>query len=124
MTGGEDVPRTAEPPAEFDSYELVLLRRSAGQPEVDDATGDLIQAQHLGHFANMREAGYMKVAGPLREQADEDLRGICLYQVGSVEEARGLAESDPAVRAGHLEVEVMRWYTAKGALAFPLLSPT
>jgi uncharacterized protein YciI len=118
MSDGEEEPRTAEPPAEFDEYELVLLRRMMELPETDEAAADLLQAQHLGHFASMREKGYMKVAGPLGDRPDESLRGICIYQVGSVEEARRLAELDPAVRAGHLRVEVMRWYTAKGALTF------
>jgi len=38
----------------------------------------------------------------------------------TVPAARRLAEADPAVAAGRLEVEVMTWYTQKGALAFPL----
>jgi uncharacterized protein YciI len=116
-SGGE--PRTAEPPTEFDTYELVLLCSPAEEVEIDDAPAELLQRQHLGHFANMREAGYLKVAGPLREGPDEKLRGICIYQVGSIDEARRLAELDPAVQAGHLEVVVMKWYTAKGAVNFP-----
>jgi hypothetical protein len=64
----------------------------------------------------MTEAGYLKVVGPLEQQPDESWRGVCIYQVGSLEKARLLAEMDPAVRAGQLSIEVMRWYTAKGAL--------
>ncbi len=116
---GVGAPRTAEPPAEFDRYELVLLRRAEGRPEIDEETEELLQAQHLGHFASMREAGHLKVAGPLDDQPDDSWRGICLYQAGSLEEARRLAEMDPAVRAGQLRVDVMIWYTAKGALRFP-----
>jgi uncharacterized protein YciI len=108
--------RTAGPPAEFDTYELVLLRRPEGRPEIEDESAELLQRQHLGHLANMTEAGYVKVVGPLEGQPDESWRGVCIYQVGSLEEARRLAEMDPAVRAGQLSVEVMRWYTAKGAL--------
>jgi uncharacterized protein YciI len=52
----------------------------------------------------------------LSDQPDDGWRGICLYQVGSLEEARRLAELDPAVRAGVFSVDVMSWYTAKGAL--------
>jgi uncharacterized protein len=112
-------PRTAEPPDEFDVYELVVLRRPINAPAIDDATAELFQRQHLGHFATMKEAGYMKVAGPLDNQPDENWRGVCLYQVGSLAEARRLAESDPAVRAGRFVVDVMNWYTAKGAIPFP-----
>jgi uncharacterized protein len=113
-------PRTAEPPDEFDVYELVLLRRPSDLPAIDDATAELFQRQHLGHFATMKEAGYLKVAGPLDDQPDESWRGVCLYQVGSLAEARRLAESDPAVRAGRFSIDVMSWYTKKGALHFSL----
>jgi uncharacterized protein YciI len=111
--------RTAEPPDEFDVYELVILRRPDDAPPLDDEAAELLQRQHLGHFASMKEAGYMRVAGPLDNQPDESWRGICLYQVGSLEEARRLAQSDPAVRAGRFSIDVMNWYTAKGALPFP-----
>jgi uncharacterized protein YciI len=112
-------PRTAEPPEEFDLYELVVLRWPKGRAEIDDETAERLQGQHLGHLAEMTEAGYLKVAGPLDEQPDESLRGICIYKVGSVQEARRLAELDPAVRAGRLAIDVMSWYTEKGALLFP-----
>jgi uncharacterized protein len=114
-----DEPRTAQPPAEFDSYELVILRRPADPPVFDDETRELLHAQHLGHFATMKDAGYLKVSGPLADQADESMRGICIYQVGSLAEARRLAELDPAIRAGIFEIEVLTWLTAKGALSFP-----
>ena len=44
---------------------------------------------------------------------------MCLYQAGSVAEARRLAEADPAVQSGRVRVEVMTWMTVQGALAFP-----
>ena len=74
---GKANPRTAEPPAEFDVYELVLLRRPEGRQEIDEETADLLQRQHLGHFANMTEAGYLKVVGPVETQPDDSWRGVC-----------------------------------------------
>jgi uncharacterized protein YciI len=118
-----DEPRTAEPPAEFDTYQLVILRRPSDPPAYDEETRALLQRQHLGHFATMKDAGHMGVAGPLSDQPDDSLRGVCVYQVGSVEEARRLAESDPAVRAGVFEVGVMTWRTATGAMAFGPAQP-
>lgn len=114
----DEAPRTVEPPLEFESYEFVILQVPADAPEIDDEAAALLQGQHLGHFANMRDAGHLKAAGPLREQPDQRLRGICIYQVGSVEEVRALAAQDPAVRAGQLEAVVMKWYTTKGAVTF------
>jgi uncharacterized protein YciI len=111
-------PPTAEPPAEFDIYELVLLRRGHPDPAPDQATIELLQRQHLGHLHAMKVAGHLAVAGPFRDQPDENWRGLCLYSTGSLDEARRLAEADPAVRAGQLTVDVMHWYTARGALTF------
>jgi uncharacterized protein len=112
---GAAAPRAADPPREFDTYEFVLLRLSSSAPVLDAAAAALLQRQHLGHLEMMKEAGHLKVSGPLTNQPDESLRGICIYQVGSLEEARRLAELDPAVRGGKLVVEVMNWLTAKGA---------
>ena len=113
-----DAPRIAEPPAEFDTYQLVLLVRPDVLPDHDEATIDLLHHQHLGHFADMRDAGHLVASGPLSEQPDEHWRGICIYRTGSVEEARRLAELDPAVIAGRFTLEVMTWRTPKGALTW------
>jgi uncharacterized protein YciI len=114
----QPTPATAEPPTEFDKHQLVLLRRPADAPDLDPAEVERLQALHLGHLAAMKDAGFVKVSGPLEDQPDESWRGICLYQTGSLVEARRLAELDPAVRAGRLEIEVMTWLTPKCALRF------
>jgi uncharacterized protein len=113
------VEETADPPEEFDEYELVLLLRGNNPPDLDEEASELLQRQHLGYLRSMREKGYLKVAGPFDEQPDPRWRGIALYQVGSVDEVERLAREDPAVKAGRLDVEVMKWYCAKGAVAFP-----
>ncbi len=112
---------TAEPPDEFDEYELVILLRGANPPTLDDEAADLMQRRHLGYLQAMLDAGHMKVAGPFAEQPDETWRGLSLYQVGTVEEAERLAREDPAVKAGLLDVTVMKWCCEKGAVAFPEL---
>lgn len=104
---------------EFEVYQLVLLRRGPSwTPGSTEALKEL-QAQHLAHLGAMAEQGKMVAAGPFGDQDDETLRGLCLYRVGSVDEARGLAEQDPMVQAGRLKVEVMSWYTEKGYVVFP-----
>jgi uncharacterized protein YciI len=91
---------TAEPPAEFDVYQLVIIRRPESIPELTEEEEDRLQALHLGHLFAMMEAGHMLVAGPLTDQPDESWRGVSIYQVGSVEEARRLAEDEVAAEAG------------------------
>jgi uncharacterized protein YciI len=110
---------TADPPAEFDTYQLVLLRRPPTARELPDDEADVLQGQHLGHLAAMKRAGHILASGPFRDQPDEAYRGMCLYCVESCQQARSLAEADPAVRVGQLEVDVMTWLTPKGSLAGP-----
>ncbi len=114
MTGGE--PPEAAPPDSFDEYELVLLWSGPRRSELESADAERLQRQHLGHLEAMRAAGHLLVAGPLMEQPDPRLRGICIYRTGSLARSRELASSDPAVVAGRLEVETMRWLTRPGAL--------
>ncbi len=54
--------------------------------------------------------------GPVLDQPDESMRGIAFYRTGSLEEARRLAEQDPAVRAHRLAIEVMTWWCPPGTM--------
>ena len=103
-------------PFALDRVEFVLLKRAPTWRALPDEEAEALQRAHLDHLGEMRRAGHMKIAGPLDEQPDETLRGVCLYTTGSLERTRELAESDPAVRAGQLCVDVMYWYFPKGEL--------
>jgi uncharacterized protein YciI len=112
---------TAGPPAQFDRYHCVVLLRGDNPPALDAVQSQQLQSEHLGHLKKMSDEGHMLVAGPFANQWDDSMRGMCLYNASlSRQQVREFAESDPAVRAGRLKVEIMDWYTAKGALAFPL----
>ena len=102
---------------ELDGYSFVLLKRGPRALEFTDEQLDRLQEQHLAHLAAMSEQGHLVLAGPFSQQADETLRGFCLYRT-SVEETRRLAESDPSVRAGRMAVDVMGWWTKRGSLPF------
>ena len=100
---------------ELESYSFVLLKRGPRAAEFSDEELERLQAQHLAHLAAMHEQGHMLLAGPFSDQADETLRGFCLYRT-SVDETRRLAESDPSVQAGRMAVDVMGWWTKRGSL--------
>jgi uncharacterized protein YciI len=100
----------------MERFEFVLLRRPAGRAEIPDEEAERLQDLHTGHLAAMRAAGHLRLAGPFDEQRDESLRGLCVYQTGSIGRTRELAESDPAVVAGRMEVDVMYFYCMKGEL--------
>lgn len=94
---------------ELHEFQLILLRTPQGAPDYDDETTARIQREHLAFYAALREDGRVVTNGPVMRQPDETLRGIAIYAMASVQEASTLAETDPAVRAGRLEVVAMTW---------------
>ena len=103
----------------LEAYELVMLRRPADATPYNDPTLERIQREHLAYHAELRAAGQVVTNGPLTDQPDESLRGLTFYRTGSLDEARRLAEADPAVKAGRLVVDVMTWYCPAGTMRQP-----
>jgi uncharacterized protein YciI len=101
---------------DLEAFELVILRRPPSAPDYDEATLDRIQREHLAYLESLRAAGHIATNGPVLDQPDESLRGLTFFRTGSLEEARRLAEQDPAVLAGRLAVEVMTWLCRPGTL--------
>lgn len=56
----------------------------------------------------------MVVAGPFGDNGP--LRGIFVFKVGSIDEARELAATDPAVKAGRLAIDIHPWLVPEGVL--------
>jgi uncharacterized protein YciI len=54
------------------------------------------------------------VAGPFGD--DGRLRGIFVFRVDSLDEARNLTQTDPAVQAGRLALELHPWLVPEGIL--------
>lgn len=83
-----------------------------GQNEEEAAE---LQKEHLAHLSKMYELGYADISGPFGD--DGDIRGITIYNVPTLKIADSLANSDPMVKAGRLEIEIHPWWAGKG---FPL----
>lgn len=94
-------------------YMGFLVRGPKWTAEATEESGR-IQASHLAHMGKLHEAGKLVVAGPFTDGGQ--VRGIVVYKVGSIEEARALTEADPAVRAGRLAVEMHPWMVQRGIL--------
>lgn len=104
---------------DLETFELVILRVPADAPEWDDVEGERLQREHLAFLTAQRDAGRAVGAGPLRDQADQGMRGLVFYRTGSLEEARRISLEDPMVRAGHLEPDVMTWFCPPGTMGQP-----
>ena len=105
---------------EFDSYYIVFLRRPAQPTQYDQPKLEDIQKRHLARLGELYRAGKALTAGPFDEQDDERNRGLIILPASlGKDEVRRLASEDPAVKAGRLEVQIVRWYTQKGTALFP-----
>ena len=101
-----------EPEYEMKQYFLVLLKKGENRAH-DSLTVQKIQAGHMAHISKMAEDKKLDIAGPIG--ANEDLRGIFILNVETIEEAKELCESDPAVQSGRLTYEVYPWWGANNS---------
>lgn len=110
----EDVMKKPTTPIKMTRAYLGFLRRGPKwTPERTAATEELQKA----HMANMNRLAMMKklvVAGPFG--GDGTMRGIFVFKVASLEEAKVLAETDPAVQAGRLAIDMHTWLVPEGVL--------
>ncbi len=106
-------------PPQFDTYFMVFLKAAENRDNSDpEATMD-IQRQHRAHLRKLREDGKILAAGPLEAPEGHPLRGIVFYRGDlAPEDVERMAGADPAVQAGRLKVEVLRWWTPKGEVSF------
>ena len=101
------------------SYFLVILKTGT------NATTDqeLIRESFRGHLDNINKLvseEKMVVAGPLGSN-DKNYRGIfILNNIASVEEAKEVLQTDPAISNGLLDYEIFTWY---GSAALPEYLP-
>jgi uncharacterized protein len=94
-------------------YFVFLTRGEKWTPEKTPATEEI----QKGHMANINRLAEMKkliAAGPFGD--DGRLRGIFVFRVGSLEEAKALTATDPAVQAGRLAMEFHTWMVPEGVL--------
>ena len=73
-----------------------------------------IQKGHLSYMDSLHTQGKLVMAGPFVDNSP--YRGVVVYRVASVAEAKTLAAGDPAVKAGRLVLEARPWMTFKGIL--------
>lgn len=96
-------------------YVLVVLK--TGPTRVPD--GEARTAMFAGHFANMErlaKAGKLAVAGPFMP-SDSGWRGLFIFAVESVEEAKALTETDPVIVNGEMVAEYHPWYGSAALMA-------
>lgn len=78
------------------------------------ATAEERQKYFEGHMANIKkltEEKKLVLAGPFMKN-DRNYRGIFIFNCATIEEAKALVETDPAVAAKIFDVELTLWYSS------------
>ncbi len=89
-------------------YILVMLKtgdnKTAGKQESNEAFRG-----HMENIDKLVKDGKLIVAGPLGKN-DKTYRGIFILNVPTIEEARELVLTDPAIKANLLAADLFEWY--------------
>ena len=94
---------------DYGMHQYVMAFLKAGpNRDLPEEEAKQLQSDHLENISKMAEEGHLVLAGPFLD--DGDVRGIYIFDVDTVEEAEELTNSDPAVQAGSLVMELKPWY--------------
>lgn len=94
---------------DFGMKRYVMAFLKAGPNRDQDSTeAARLQRAHLDNINRLAEEKKLIVAGPFLDASD--VRGIYIFDVETVEEATALTNTDPAIKAGRLVMELHPWY--------------
>jgi len=107
-------PVLAQTQTEMTQYFMVLLRRGPAWTAAVTPETTKVSQGHMANIQRLTKEGKMVVAGPFDGQSgDRALAGIFILRVASMDEAKALADSDPAVKAGRFVYEIAPWWGPK-----------
>ncbi|MES2747804.1 MAG: YciI family protein [Bacteroidota bacterium] len=92
------------------NYVFCLLTTGSNTTATDQEKADLFKG-HMDNIMRLAKEGKLATAGPFGKN-DRNYRGIFIFNVTTIEEAKALVESDPAVKANLLEAELTLWYAS------------
>jgi len=98
------------------TYVLAVLKTGKARIEDKNKINNL-QTAHLKNIIRLSEEGKLVLAGPFLDGGNS--RGLYVFDVRTIEEAKKLTETDPAIRSGIFEFELYLWY---GSAALPELT--
>jgi uncharacterized protein YciI len=99
-------------------FVLVILK-TGPKSDVTQSTRDSLMNGHMKFIGSMAGKGLLVFAGPLQKN-EKQYRGIYIFNVSSIEEARVMTNSDPSIQSGYFDVELLGLY---GSAALPMLGP-
>ena len=93
---------------EYGMKQYIMAFLKTGTEIKDTAEKRRLLMGHLGNIIRLANEGKLVIAGPFLD--NQELRGIFIFNVATVNEAQALIATDPSVKAGLFKVEFHPWY--------------
>ena len=90
------------------SYVFVILKTGPVKIEDKEKQTELFKG-HMDNINRLVKENKLFVAGPFGKN-ELTYRGLFIFNVKTVEEAKSLCDTDPAIKAGIFEVDLIPWY--------------
>lgn len=98
-------------------YVFCLLKSGSNTTASKEESKKLFEG-HMENIGKLAKEGKLVVAGPFMKN-DRNYRGIYIFNVETVEEAKALVATDPAIKANLLEAELTPWYCSAALQEIP-----
>ncbi|WP_294960840.1 YciI family protein [uncultured Flavobacterium sp.] len=98
-------------------YVFCLLKSGSNTTASKEETKKLFEG-HMENIGKLAKEGKLAVAGPFMKN-DRNYRGIYIFNVETIEEAKALVATDPAIKANLLEAELTPWYCTAALQEIP-----
>lgn len=100
------------------NYVLCILKTGPNDAKIKGKERDVAFAGHMANISRLADEGKLTVAGPFGANT-LSFRGLFIFDVSKVEDAKKLVETDPAVKAGIFVYELVPWYGSASLMATP-----
>lgn len=89
-------------------YVFCILKTGSNTTATDEERSNLFKG-HMANITKLAQEEKLVLAGPFMKN-DRNYRGLYIFNVSTIEEAKALVDTDPAVKANLLEAELTPWY--------------
>ena len=100
------------------NYVLAILKTGPNDATIKGEERTKLFQGHIANINRLADEGKLAVAGPFGKN-DKTFRGLFILAVPTIEEAKVLAETDPAIKAGMFVVDYTPWFGSASLMATP-----